>query len=517
MVHEDSSYDFKDTGVILVTGANGRGKSSIVEGVCCALWNKSIRGTKPWVAGKKGFVELTTNIVYVKRTSKKLEWNLVGEEPTSWESQTHSQDALEKVVGTFDVWQRTAIFSGQDSSHFTTATDSQRKKLLETILGLERLERAHVLARKAYKEEQQANAVLKTELERHTYQLESKIEKLKIFKDLVDDCPTEPDLTGLPELRSRKTDLEGDIRVKRKLSRDIDNRQFAIKNEYKLKVTDSSLLLKGTCPTCQTEFDPNTVQDVKGSLHKAKGIAQAALSALDIEKQAVDADIGVLEVAYVSINSDMAGLDSQLRSYEASKTKLLRYASEKTSVEVEIADLTAQLTATKALLLTSDQQVAVLASVDQLLGTKGVRSYILSKTLGGIEGLANAWLSRICGKAVRVKLSPYKEKKTGGTTDSISLDIEGVGGGFGYKGTSGGERRRIDIALLLALSEISSNIEGNSFMLAFDEVFDTLDEEGISSLVDIINEIATNKQVLVISHSQFLVKVLKTDQQIHLD
>jgi len=43
---------------------------------------------------------------------------------------------------------------------------------------------------------------------------------------------------------------------------------------------------------------------------------------------------------------------------------------------------------------------------------------------------------------------------------ALTLEVKGAGGDHGYKGASGGERRRIDIALLLALADMASGANG---------------------------------------------------------
>jgi len=74
--------------------------------------------------------------------------------------------------------------------------------------------------------------------------------------------------------------------------------------------------------------------------------------------------------------------------------------------------------------------------------------------------------------------------------------VHGIGGGHGYKATSQGERRRQDIALLLAFAG-----QGTLF---FDEVFDSVDKEGIDAVAQVISELAAERCVVVITHNEDL-------------
>jgi DNA repair exonuclease SbcCD ATPase subunit len=60
-----------------------------------------------------------------------------GTDNPRFESKTQAQNALDALIGPYDVWRRSSTFSSQDAAHFSLATDSERKRLLETILGLD--------------------------------------------------------------------------------------------------------------------------------------------------------------------------------------------------------------------------------------------------------------------------------------------------------------------------------------------------------------------------------------------
>jgi DNA repair exonuclease SbcCD ATPase subunit len=152
---------------------------------------------------------------------------------------------------------------------------------------------------------------------------------------------------------------------------------------------------------------------------------------------------------------------------------------------------------------------------EQVLGLRGVRAHVLGKALGGIEQVANGWLARIAGPGLRLHLSAYTEKKTGGVSDAISLEVDGAGGGHGYRGASGGERRRCDIALLLALAEVAGAAHGlKPGLILFDEVFDALDDDGVDTVCEVLGELAATRQVVVISHNDRL--VARLPKRLHL-
>ena len=99
------------------------------------------------------------------------------------------------------------------------------------------------------------------------------------------------------------------------------------------------------------------------------------------------------------------------------------------------------------------------------------------------------------------------------------MEVEGAGGGHGYKASSGGERKRIDIAVMLALGDIARRLRGEKgSTLFFDEAFDALDEQGLAAVVGVLRELAQDRAVVVISHNPLLIDHLRPHaKRVHLE
>jgi energy-coupling factor transporter ATP-binding protein EcfA2 len=46
--HRDTHIELPDTGLVVVYGLNGSGKSSLVEAYAAAMWGRSLRGASAW-------------------------------------------------------------------------------------------------------------------------------------------------------------------------------------------------------------------------------------------------------------------------------------------------------------------------------------------------------------------------------------------------------------------------------------------------------------------------------------
>jgi DNA repair exonuclease SbcCD ATPase subunit len=505
MSHKATELVIPDRGVVLVTGSNGSGKSSIVEGIAAALWGKSVRGAPPWQEGKDGLAEIVTDLVRATRQRTKagktsLTWSVGIEiDGEQFETTTKGQDALEQIVGSFDVWQRTAVFSSSDAAHFTLATDAERKRLLESVLGLDRFD----VALDACRMDQKAAVARAQETSETKGKLEGEVrtaEELgaRAKKELA-ECPPEADPTPLKAHRATLgAELVGTAQRSDASREAVQAAERALGHVQGELASYQRALRAATtakvCPTCRRPLEVGqTVTPEPPDVDEA-GCQEALTAAQGVHK--------ANKLAHLAVTGRIQDLDAKLGEIERSNSAREKLRKELTTLEKRLKKAQGAAFDMEEAHEQAMYEVALLATVSQVLGLKGVRATVLSRTLGGIEEIANGWLNRIAGPGLTLNLSELTEKKTGGYTDAISLEVHGAGGGHGYRAASGGERRRIDVALLFALAEVSAAALGRSpGTLFFDEVFDALDPEGVEAVVGCLSDLAQERAVLVVSHS----------------
>jgi len=136
-------------------------------------------------------------------------------------------------------------------------------------------------------------------------------------------------------------------------------------------------------------------------------------------------------------------------------------------------------------------------------GKHGIPSLIIEETLPEIEERANDILDRLTDGRMHVRLETLKEKKSGGTKETLEIiitDEQGVP--RPYETFSGGESFRVNFALRVALAQLLAERSGVRVRtLVIDEGFGTQDAEGIERLVEAIQAIRTDfAKILVITH-----------------
>ena len=153
-------------------------------------------------------------------------------------------------------------------------------------------------------------------------------------------------------------------------------------------------------------------------------------------------------------------------------------------------------------------------------GKHGIPSLIIEETLPDIEERANDILDRLTDGRMHVRLDTLKEKKSGGTKETLEIVITDEHGvPRPYETYSGGESFRVNFALRVALAQLLAERSGVRVRtLVIDEGFGTQDEDGIERLVEAIQAIRDDfAKILVITHLERLKRAFPVRIEVEKD
>lgn len=484
--------EFPEIGTLLVTGPNGSGKSArCYDASSWAGWKHTVRGTPPQAkhSSVPSVVSLTTDKVDITRSTKSgLTWNHIGFDPVVYETPTKTADALTRVIGDHSAWQRTHVFRTRDTDLFTGASDGDRKRLIEKLTGIDIFDEAYKIVSKKHSDR---GNVLNNLLLRKK-QLETRIDEtrqhaidLKAFasKSLRDPDEIRQQMTALAEKRGEHQCVyrEAGDEITRA------NAYASMTARQQVQHTD------GKCYACGQRIPPETL------LKQAEDLAVATKAANDAEynnrgrMQDAARALGECDIALRQLQDELANSSTNRMAADKMATLKERFNADKS----ELADLQIDID-----FLQEDEDVT--AHALRFLGIKGPRSRILSSALQKLEDRSNLYLSWINSKA-RISIQGFSEQANGKTNNKINIDIDGYGGGHGYEACSGGQQRRIDLVMLLALASLSET-QGTLF---FDEAFDALDQEGCASAVELLSRMSENRPVVIIAHNPMFIQSLR--------
>ena len=131
---------------------------------------------------------------------------------------------------------------------------------------------------------------------------------------------------------------------------------------------------------------------------------------------------------------------------------------------------------------------------------KGLPSMIMEGALPVIAESANKYLMTLADGDIFVTISPTTENKGEGVREEINISVEIEG--LKDVRPSHAQRRKVAIAIDLALMDlVASRESGQMAFLMMDEVLDGLDAEGRTRVVELLKELASTKEtVMVVSH-----------------
>jgi len=133
---------------------------------------------------------------------------------------------------------------------------------------------------------------------------------------------------------------------------------------------------------------------------------------------------------------------------------------------------------------------------------KGIRSFMLDKVVPYINERLNHYLTILTDGGITARFNTVKQLSSGEYREDFNLEIKNKKASETYEGNSGGERRRVDLAVALAFNDFISSRSGKRFnILLLDEVFEGVDAEGLYYVIKVLEDLARRKSsVFVITH-----------------
>jgi len=280
-------------------------------------------------------------------------------------------------------------------------------------------------------------------------------------------------------------------------------------------------------------FDPEHFQKVRSELEtvqdagaQMKDLVNAQQNREDWEAQreTVQTRMEEAEAEKKELQASLKNLEHELKQKETLEDKQEAKAEEVRTAEAALNDLQqslgqlterlekAQQDREKLKVVTkrrdeAKKQRTLYKHLREAFSKHGIPSLIIEETLPEIEERANVLLDRLTDGKMHVRLETLKEKKTGGTKETLEIvitDEQGVA--RPYETFSGGESFRVNFALRIALAQLLAERSGVRVRtLVIDEGFGTQDEQGIERLVEAIQTIREDfAKVLVITHLERL-------------
>jgi len=498
----------------LIVGTNGTGKSTILDAISFALFNKPHRNVKR--GGLVNSVNGKGCEVTIEFDTAGHSWKVLrGIKPNKFEvyqndkmidQQTNVRDYqkfLEQNILKLNhkSFHQIVVLGSSSFIPFMQLKAWDRRDVIEDLLDISvfskmkaALKIRNAQAKEWAKNSYTASVNQKDKIEyqkKHITQLESINEEAK--KSFNEEIKEAQD-----KVASLKSDLDkypdglrGSLNSLRKVREGLTTEKGRHSHSMKELVGKAKFFEVNTaCPTCTQEIS----ESVKNSmLTDVRTQAQQTQKDIELNQTKYDETIKTLEDVQIQI-SEMADINTNISTYTSNMTALVNKQVKEVDIDTpakELVDMTYDLIDIQDNLTEAQDEILYNDIAAEMLKDTGIRTKIIREYLPAMNALINKYLQTL-EFFVAFHLNENFEE----TIKSRHRDE------FVYANFSEGEKMRIDLSLLFAWRQIAKMKNStNTNLLILDETFDSsLDDEGTDNLMKILKTLEKGTNTFIISH-----------------
>lgn len=544
----DNKINFTSNPIVQLVGKNGHGKSSIALILEEVLYNKNSKGVKKgsilnrYVSSKSYSIELefekdgvAYSVKTVRGSTQTVQLFKDGVD-ISGHTSTTTYKLIEQIIGydhkTFCqiVYQSSAF-----SLEFLTATDTNRKKFLIDLLGLNRYsdiaQEIKTDLAEAVKDADKVQASVN--IAENWLAKNAKIDITILQPRIVPESPTDKinELTTIKaqisnidatnkRIRNNNTykelTAEGPPNVPPAPTSDIIGITVALRSaEQDLAnleaVVNKNSKLPNKCPSCGQAVDNShkqkMVEEAKEAIPRAKALVEDLSSTLKREKALKDAhdaaqkklvewennarsidktlpdqilDINVLSAKSLQLNKEISEVTAAIneatkynRSVEENNTRMQVILSQRASYEEELTKFRTDLAVKNA-------KVNTLQLLSKTFSPSGLIAYKIETLVKDLEDQTNKYLADMSDGRFQLFFRVN-------SSDKLDVVITDNGEDIDIFALSNGELARVNISTLLAIRKLMQSLSNSrTNLLILDETVESLDLEGKEKLIEVL-------------------------------
>jgi len=532
-------------------GKNGIGKSTILEALYWCLFGITIRDIKKDkivhnLSKKNCKVELEFSVESEKEIKN---YKIIRSiEPTKIqiycdnEDVTHStmpenDEYIKKIInGSEELFQNAVVMSANNTLPFMAQKKTDKRKFIESILNLNIFSEILLKARSDYNDLKKRNDILSNSfiekqksldfLEKQKEKNEKdKEDKIKNLLSKIDETNKQIDLLNKESDKDSETlektikDNENKIEELEKISiifnkklKELIIQNTNLTSELKhLNKDKQSFIDKGDkCPTCNQNYAENTIKEIKSkilNLNSSIEELKQKINQNNQDKTAQEEKIENIDNGVKKVREKIKTLNKELSDIKTKEQKIINlknnikdykkwiedYKKPDTTYDENVKKIKKELESVEEDLKQIKKDLNILETVKFVVSEEGVKTFIVKKLLNVLNTRLNYYL-KLLDTPCKCEFDEFFEETI----------YNEQGKECSYFNFSGGERKRIDTAILFMFQDLLKLQAKTTYSLnIYDEMIDSaLDQKGTEKILEILKE-KVNKyeeSVYIISH-----------------
>ena len=530
-----TDINFQEYNTNLVIGTNGSGKSTMLDALTFALFNKPFRKINKsqlinTTNEKDTLVEVEFSVnsrdYLVRRGIKPniFDIEVNGEALHRQADDRSNQKILEENIlkVNYKSFTQIVILGSSTFVPFMQLTGSNRREVIEDLLDIRIFSTMNALMRDKMRVQReglktlslrkdniqdkmvmQKNFMAELDAQRKTG-IQSSKEKIKLHTSEVDTLLESNeiktiDVSKLIEEQEKVTGASKKLKKLNTLKGKLSNKVTTITKEHKF-FSDNTV-----CPTCtqsiNEEFRIDRINDAQSKAKELQSGYKELENAIQKEEERerqftqLAQEISTLNNDISQNNTKISGFQRQIRDLESEIQTITDQLQNRNTEHEKLAEFKANLKDTIDELSDQRDQLNHYDFAYSLLKDDGVKTKIIKKYIPVINQQVNRYL-----QLMDFYINFHLDEEFNETVKSpIHED-------FSYASFSEGEKMRIDLALLFTWREVARIKNSvNTNLLIMDEVFDSsLDGFGTEEFLKIIKFVIKDANIFVISHKSDL-------------
>jgi DNA repair exonuclease SbcCD ATPase subunit len=526
--------------LVLLVGKNGNGKSSLLESFEYTLYGKVKSGkTKKWhklstlpnringeLLNRIKFESAGTD-VEIRRGIGPSVLDLIENGVLNERAgKANIDEKIEKYIGMdIETFKSFISMSINDFKNFISLTNEEKQLLLDKLFNLEVIN----ILNSILKDINKNNKIRLASLDSEIRTLDESIESIKRSIEKAIEREKENIQSEIDELMSEMNSKKDDYKslkekvdkIKEKeneLSNELDSEKkqyINTQNDIKNVQREIDLYDSGKCPTCRTDFNSDHFSNLRNTLVEKKEGFNSILKEIEENIKLIKEKQTKLKTLSEKTTTSFNDLNYLLKNYKAQIDKLnLKKVKESGQESGNVQEFQNTITELEEKKTNSQDGATVCKEkemyykeLNRILSEDGVKKAIIS----GIIKPINHFIS----ENVKKMLLPFEVK----LDETFTAEIRSLGFPIEHDSLSTGETKKINIAILIAYLKLIRT-KKHINILFLDEVFSSIDLEGIDSILLLLKSFANdyNINIFVVHHAilseEMFDRILKINKEV---